>query len=123
MSHASPHFNRAGGCVCGCRRCLRVLMTPIGVDKVRIRQTCSCKGCSEDCPGDRNQIVYVPAGSPDNPADPPGRAVVRAQITELNTGAVIFDATYPLGTAMTFRVPATADARISDMTVYRLELS
>lgn len=59
MSHVSPHFDASGGCMCRCRKCLKVELTE-HLDHVDIRQVCVCKRCSQDCPSE-GRIVSAKA--------------------------------------------------------------
>jgi len=121
--HAEPHFNEDGGCVCVCRRCVRTRMEEVDDGaQVRIRQSCCCKDCSEDCPpANRSVFAYIAAEKRGRPAS----LVVSATLTEHATGRVVHEFTVDLlrGPVLTaFHLPATADARVADMTQYDLRL-
>lgn len=61
--HAVPHFNDAGGCICVCRRCVRVRLielvdqaSPTAFPPVRAEQFCCCRKCNESCPGEGRSV-------------------------------------------------------------------
>jgi len=51
MSHSEPHFNDSGGCLCKCRKCLKVSLRE-HLDHVDISQVCVCRQCNQDCPSE-----------------------------------------------------------------------
>lgn len=58
MSHVKPHFNAGGGCRCKCYKCVGIRFS-VGSTSVGISQVCICKKCSQDCPVDKLQAVFV----------------------------------------------------------------
>lgn len=69
MSHAKPHFNESGGCLCGCRKCIHVSLRE-HYGHVDVEQKCCCRRCSQDCPS-IGRIVSGRAAALDAPFTAP----------------------------------------------------
>lgn len=92
--HDHPHRNDSGGCLCSCRHCLAYFVEPHpsrpGV--LCIRRKCICIQCSEDCPGERTDVLGAGVVLDVVPLNKPA---VRLVVEDVNH-VVLLDQLFPL---------------------------